>query len=228
MLKQKGLHCCSEEVAGDRAQRLDEKTAQSAFSADEEDFGVFLLAVAETKGVDCETVEDENEDDGGACRGVDFVGETEVAQQLDLDEAVEGEFHDVGLNDHHEQTPPNQRGPEAAVDSLEEAAVPSQNLHKEQERFRGQEQKCVEEEVGLVGVLGGVGQVDASGVAFVVGPEQRPVLEVGVLLDGVGSDLLDEAEEAQREGVESDDVGQVHVVEDRLQELRVVRVVAWW
>lgn len=58
-----------------------------------------------------------------------------------------------------------------------------------------------------------------------VGPEQRPVLEVGLLLDGVGSDLLDEVEEAEREGVESDDVGQVHVVEDRLQELRVARVV---
>lgn len=87
-----------------------------------------------------------------------------MAEQLDLDEAVEGEFHDVRFDDHHEQTPPNQRGPEAAVGFLEEAAVPPQNLHKEQERFRGQEQKRVEEEVGLVGVLGGVGQVVPVGL----------------------------------------------------------------
>ena len=69
---------------------------------------MFLLAVPKAERVDCETVEDESEHDNEAHDWVEFVEEAKVDQQLDLDETVEGEFHDVRFDDHDEQTPPNE------------------------------------------------------------------------------------------------------------------------
>ena len=56
-----------------------------------------------------------------------------MEQQSYLYQAVECEFHDVGLYNHHEQTPPHQTGFEFEVDFVQAAAVSTEDTQHEEQ-----------------------------------------------------------------------------------------------
>ena len=58
-----------------------------------------------------------------------------MGQQLNLDETVEGEFHDVGLKDHDEQTPPNERCAKTSVEGFENPTISFEDMKQEQKSF---------------------------------------------------------------------------------------------
>ncbi len=188
------LDCCAYQVATDSTNRLQEETAQPSLGANQEDLGVFFLAIPEAERVDCETVEHKREDDSYACDEVELVCEREVTGQSQLGEAVEGQPHNVGLRDHHKQTPPHQRGFEVEVDFPEGLAVLVQNVQHKQQYPQEEEEQGVEEKVRLVSFLRRVEEVDSCGILLVVGSQQLPVLEVHASLYGVLIDVLEKWE----------------------------------
>lgn len=222
VLQQESGSCRSKQVAPYSANWLREETAQFALGADQEHFCVFFLAVAVAERVDCRAVEHENKEHCHTGSRVHFVVESEVEQQSHLYEAVECQLHDVGLDYHHEQTPPHQTGFKFKVGTAQTSKIPTQYTKKEKQYPQKHKQKDVKQEIGLVGVLGWVCEVDPGWVFPVVGSEMLPVLKVGALLYSVIIDTLNKWKEIKREGIEPNYVGQVYVLEDGLQKLRVL------
>lgn len=74
-------------------------------------------------------------------------------QQLDLDETVEGEFHDVRFDDHDEQTPPNEGRAKTSVKGFENSAIPFEDMKQEQKSFRQNKNQNIQEEVSFISIL---------------------------------------------------------------------------